>query len=111
MLTLTIGDDEDTTYLFSLTKIFCQKIYDTEIWKTWKMDYVVRLQLQSSFSILPKEVFENYLKIVFNLKEIPDPPNYGPVIVTNYKQKWGNPLTLKEIVSWVPKSFLYNIVK
>jgi methyltransferase-like protein len=61
------------------------------------------------YPIMPKETFHEYLKVVLKLNEISDDPNFGLVILKQYKEKWENPLTLKEIVSWVPKKFLHNI--
>jgi hypothetical protein len=111
MLTVNVCDTEDMKYNFVLTEPFCQKIYESEIWKTWTMENSVRLQLQSLYPIMPKEIFHEYLMVVFKVNEVSfGNPEFVIFIQKQYQAKWGNLLTLKEIASWVPKKFLCNLV-
>jgi len=91
-----------------LNEVTCSNILNSDIWKIWSPDTIVRFQVESAFPLVPDQLFADALKMVFNLKELHENLVH---IVPLYKQRWPVPLTLKEFLIQLPKSFYMTRVK
>jgi hypothetical protein len=91
-----------------LNRVTCDKILNSDIHKMWGAERIVRFQFETVYPIVPVELFLDSVKMVFDLKELPE--NLGDLIPA-YKSKWPNPLTLKEILAYLPKKFYMGRVK
>jgi hypothetical protein len=86
----------------------CTNILNSDIWKIWSADTIVRFQMESAYPVVPNELFADSLKIVFNIPELPPDISH---LFPAYKQRWPNPLTLKEILAQLPQKFYMSRVK
>jgi hypothetical protein len=91
-----------------LNEVTCENILNSDITKMFGAERIVRLQMESSFQCVPSELFLDSLKMVFELDSVPDDIR---VLIPAYKAKWPNPLALKEILSWLPRSFYLSRIK
>lgn len=86
----------------------CEKIRNSDIWKTWSADWILRMQAENGYEIVPNDVLSNAILISLSLKE---PPANPGVLMEMYKQKYPQPLTLKKMLEPLPKSFYMQRVK
>lgn len=91
-----------------LNEITCSNILNSDIYKIWSADTIVRFQVENAYPVVPDELFIDALKISFNLEAQPD--NVAQLIPA-YRQKWPVPLTLKEFLVHLPKKFYMTRVK
>jgi hypothetical protein len=86
----------------------CTKIRDSELIKTWSAEWIVRMQIENQFEIVPQDLFINALTHVFDLKV---PPTNLAELLGPYKEKFPVPLTLRKMLEAMPKSFYMQRVK
>jgi hypothetical protein len=91
-----------------LNKVTSENILNSEVWKLWGAERIVRLQFETAYPVVPHDVFVNACKIVFNTDQL---PATVAEIIPNYREKFPIPLELKEILSWLPKSFYMTRIK
>ena len=88
----------------------CTKILNSDIWKTWSADWITRMSFENKFQLVPEEILEKSLIITFNMTGRPQDAMPGSLKLL-YENKGFKPLTLKEMLASLPKSFYMQRVK
>ncbi len=91
-----------------LNETTCNNILSSNIWKTWDAQRIVRLQFESEYRVVPDDALLVALKILFKTENLPS--NLSE-LVPGYQKAFPYPLTLKEILSWLPKKMYFTRIK
>lgn len=94
-----------------LIKTVCNKVLESQAWKLWQADVIVKMQIENGYTLVPEEVFTAALKQIFNIEDAS--ALYVSGALTNlYMQRFGNDRpNLKWMLKQIPKSCAYSLVK
>jgi hypothetical protein len=91
-----------------LNRVTCDKILASDISKSWGAGSIVRMQVENMYPLVSEELFMDSIKMVFDIKDLPGDLS---TLMPAYRSKWPNPLSLKEMLAYLPKKFYMGRVK
>ncbi len=100
-----------------LTETVCTKVLQSEVWKLWSADTIVKMQLENQFPVVPSDLLMAAIRQALQLKDtvtedaIPGLIQDG-TIGTLYMQRFSKDRpSLKWMVAQIPKNCAYSVVK
>ena len=100
-----------------LTETVCKKVLESDVWKLWTADTIVKMQIENRHQVVPNDLLLAALRQTLQLKDTVTEDDIKKfvkdgTIGTLYMQKFSkNRPTLKWMVAQIPKNCAYSIVK
>jgi len=100
-----------------LTETVCKKVLDSEVWKLWPSDTIVKMQVENGFKVVPDDLLLAALRQTLKLKDTVTEDDIKKFVIdgtigTLYMQRFSKERpTLKWMVAQIPKNCAYSIVK